>query len=89
MFWKRFHELCQLHNTSPYAVCKSLNFSNATAAHWKKGCIPKGEALCSIADYFDCSVDYLLGRTDIPHYKKSEHMEILINGIKYEIVPKK
>lgn len=27
-------------------------------------------SLASIADYLDCSVDYLLGRTDIPEVNK-------------------
>lgn len=29
-----------------------------------KGYLPRCEAICKIADYLDCSVDYLLGRTD-------------------------
>lgn len=31
---------------------------------------PSGEILQSIADYLDCSVDYLLGRTDKPEVNK-------------------
>lgn len=31
---------------------------------------PSFEVLCSLADYFDCSVDYLLGRTDNPNSHK-------------------
>lgn len=32
----------------------------------ENGSVPNGEALSKIADYLDCSVDYLLGRTDTP-----------------------
>ena len=32
----------------------------------KKGSFPSGDKLARIADYLDCSVDYLLGRTDNP-----------------------
>lgn len=31
-----------------------------------KTSMPKADSLARIADYLDCSVDYLLGRTDNP-----------------------
>jgi len=67
MFWDIFYNLCVSNGIKPNAVCKELNLSNATATHWKSGAIPKGDALIKIADYFGCSVDYLLGRTENPH----------------------
>ena len=66
MFWNIFYNLCIINNTTPNAVCKELNLSNATATHWKNGTMPKGDVLSQIADYFNCSVDYLLGRTNTP-----------------------
>lgn len=33
----------------------------------KKGSYPQSDKLAQIADYFNCSVDYLLGRTDSPN----------------------
>lgn len=62
MFWDVFYNLCTENNIKPNAVCKKLELSTATATHWKKGTIPNGDALLKIADYFQCSVDYLLGR---------------------------
>ena len=35
------------------------------------GYLPRLEAVAQIADYLDCSVDYLLGRTDNPNSHKS------------------
>lgn len=67
MFWDIFYNLCVLNNIKPNTVCKDLNLSNATATHWKNGVIPKGDVLMKIADYFGCSVDYLLGRTENPN----------------------
>lgn len=67
MFWDIFYNLCITNGMKPNAVCKELEFSSATATHWKNGTIPKGEALLKIADYFDCSIDYLLGRTNSPN----------------------
>ncbi len=36
----------------------------------KKGQIPSVDKIHIIADYLDCSVDYLLGRTDNPNSHK-------------------
>lgn len=36
----------------------------------KRNTSPSGEVLTKIADYFDISVDYLLGRTDNPNVNK-------------------
>ncbi len=33
--------------------------------------MPKADNLAKIADYLDCSVDYLLGRTDNPNSHKN------------------
>ncbi len=30
------------------------------------GSVPKADSLAKIADYLNCSTDYLLGRTDVP-----------------------
>ncbi len=67
MFWDVFYNLCMANSVKPNAVCKELDFSTATATHWKKGTVPNGEALVKIADYFQCSVDYLLERTNFPN----------------------
>lgn len=36
-----------------------------------KTSMPKADNLAKIADYLDCSVDYLLGRTDNPNSHKT------------------
>ncbi len=66
MFWKRLYQMCIERNCKPNTVAKAVGMSSATATKWKNGAIPNGEALIKIADYLDCSVDYLLGRTDNP-----------------------
>ena len=35
--------------------------------------MPKADNLAKLADYLDCSVDYLLGRTDDPQSHRREH----------------
>ena len=70
MFFERLELMCKTNNCKPNTIAAHLGLSNATATKWKKGAIPNGETLIGIADYLDCSVDYLLGRTDNPESHK-------------------
>ena len=44
---------------------------NTLSSMQSGGYYPRVEAICKIADYLDCSVDYLLGRTDNPNSHKN------------------
>ena len=44
---------------------------NALYTMQSAGYLPRLEAVAQIADYLDCSVDYLLGRTDVPELPQS------------------
>lgn len=47
----------------PATMSKDLGFSNGLFSQWKSGMQnPSAEKIIKIADYLDCSVDYLLGR---------------------------
>ncbi len=41
-----------------------LELNKDTLSNMYRGSMLKGDSLARIADYLDCSVDYLLGRTD-------------------------
>ena len=45
---------------------------NVLSTMLSRGSMPKADNIAVIADYLDCSVDYLLGRTDIPGLQKSQ-----------------
>lgn len=63
MFYDRFKELCNNNGETPNSVATKLGFSQAAAPYWKKsGRPPKREALEKIAEYFGCTIEYLLGR---------------------------
>ena len=48
-----------------------FNISSGTIAMWETGKRePDFKTLCKIADYFNCTTDYLLGRTNDPGDKK-------------------
>ena len=47
----------------------SVGLGRNTMANFKTS-MPKADNLARIADYLDCSVDYLLGRTDVPEVNR-------------------
>ncbi len=76
MFWERYCDLCKKFNSSPNGVAKNIGVSNAICTKWKNGVIPKGDILLKIADFFGCSVDYLLDRTDNPQAQKANNVSV-------------
>lgn len=49
-------------------LSRKTGISSGNISDWKSGRSKPGlESLIKIADYFECSVDYLLGRTDNPN----------------------
>lgn len=63
MFYSIFKDLCNKNGETPNSVCQKLGLSQAAAPYWKKsGRPPKRETLEMIAEYFGCTVEYLLGR---------------------------
>lgn len=66
MFYDRFEWLCKKHGKSPFGFCKEIGLSGGVAAYWKKsGKPPKRETLEKIAQEFNVTVDFLLGREKI------------------------
>ena len=62
MFWERLSALINEHDISASGLAKQIGLSNSAAVKWKKGAIPDSSTLQKIADYFNVSVDYLLGK---------------------------
>lgn len=65
MFWERFYQLCLENNKKPNPVAKELQIASSTVSQWKNGAIPNGETLVKIANYFEVSIDFLLGISDL------------------------
>ena len=63
MFFNTFLSLCENKNSSPTRFALDIGLSKAAVTRWKQTeSTPNGDVLCKLADYFGCSVDYLLGR---------------------------
>lgn len=71
MFKDRFKEVRSAHNLTQREVAGVFHVSNGTIGNWESGNrIPDTDTLSRIADYFNVTVDYLLGRTDDPTGKE-------------------
>lgn len=65
----KIKELCQKQGISLNQLEEKLNFSTNYLYSMKKG-NPKADNLQKVADYFNVSTDYLLGRTENPNIAK-------------------
>ncbi len=63
-FIENYEFLLKQHKTNNYKVCNDLGINRNSIYNWKKNKIPKTYNLIAIAEYFDVSVDYLLGRSE-------------------------
>jgi transcriptional regulator with XRE-family HTH domain len=55
--------LCEKNNISIAALERECGLGNATIKKWATS-TPSGDRLSKVADYFNVSVDFLLGRED-------------------------
>ena len=65
---ERIMKILEERNITGYRLSKEIGISKSLPGKWKAYPSSKisSDILVSIADYLDCSVDYLLGRTDYP-----------------------
>lgn len=66
VFYDIFNELCKLKGVSDNKACIEIGLSRTAVAKWKSGGTPNGVSASKIANYFDVSVDYLLGNEKKP-----------------------
>lgn len=65
LFSERLKNLREERNIYSKDLAHTLNVEPATVTNWEKGNrFPREDMLIKIADFFDCTTDYLLGRTD-------------------------
>lgn len=70
---KRIKNLREKNSLNQIELAKLLNISNTTLSQYETGQrIPSDDIKIKIADFFNVSVDYLLGRTNQPNPKEPE-----------------
>lgn len=90
MFFDKYKTLCKEKNKTPTGVAIDLGIGRSTVSYWKNGNIPKQSILIKIADYFDVSVDYLLGKTDIkkePTTNNSDKLDSNLVSVLFQLSP--
>lgn len=65
VLYQRIKELCSRRNITIAKLESELGFGNASIKKWEKTSSPSIDKILKVAKYFDVSIDYLLGRTDI------------------------
>ena len=64
-FLPRFESLCSEKEVTHYKVAADCLFDKSNISRWiSKGFLPELEILELLCDYFNVSIDYLLGRTE-------------------------
>ena len=66
---QRIKEIAQLRSVTVKQLLIDVGLGFNTMSNMKNS-MPKADNLAKIADYLDCSVDYLLGRTDNPEVNR-------------------
>lgn len=61
-FIPRYLELLKQNNISHYKFSQNQPFNESIIRHWQSGRIPRLDIIYIIANYFDSSIDYLIGR---------------------------
>jgi len=61
-FYERLLTVMKIHGKSQYRLIKDTSFSGGYLARWKKGADPLVETLINLSTYFECTLDYLVGR---------------------------
>ena len=67
---QRIEDLCDSRGITIYKLEKDIHLSQNTIRKWDKA-YPTSKGLTLVADYFDVSVDFLLGRSDDPFSHKT------------------
>lgn len=83
MYYENFERLCTINSVKPADVCRGTGISSATLTSWKKGVYtPKQDKLLLIADFFNVSLDEIMGN-DFDTY--SDEMAEMVSQIRNDV----
>lgn len=69
MVFKNLRSIREDHDVRQREIAEYLHISQNTYSQYETGVIAlTAEVLLKLADYYHCSVDYLLDRTNDPHF---------------------
>ncbi|WP_342045956.1 helix-turn-helix domain-containing protein [Bacillus sp. OTU530] len=80
----RIKSIRERHNYSQKRVAEALGISNVQLSRYESGDRkPEPETIKKIADFFDVSVDYLLGRINVPNTSPDQPYDSLTEITNY------
>lgn len=66
-FIEKIDELLKQKGVSAHKMSLELELNKNAVSAWRdRGTVPSGDTISKLADYFEVSTDYLLGRTENP-----------------------
>lgn len=65
ILYERIKNLCAKHNITINKLESELGFGSSSVKKWERTSSPSVDKIMKVANYFDVSIDYLLGRSDI------------------------
>ncbi len=78
LFQKRFNSILEDSDYTRSEICKLIPLSQSTLSNaLTYGIIPSTKTLVKIADFFDISINFLLGKTDVEEFDKSSSVTFL------------
>lgn len=78
-----FNNIKKLSNVKGLSIAqleKELGFSNGSIARWKKSS-PSLEKVEKVASFFNVSIDYLIGKTNIKNYENLKDLIIVGHNV--------
>lgn len=82
-FYKRLKNIRNQHNLSQKKLAEELGYARTTISNYEQNIrIPSLQTITEIADYFNVSVDYLLGRTKI----KNTFQDLILNKMQVPVL---
>jgi len=79
---QKIEALCKIHNTDVKNMLLACELNRNTIDNMKKGSAPAINKIEKIANYFNVSVDYLLGRTDSESEIKEQLTDVYLSFAK-------
>lgn len=78
MFSERLLQLREEKKVKQSELAEAIGISRISISNYENGeRTPDGEVICKLADYFNVSTDYLLGRTQTPNFQRFTHEQYL------------
>ena len=77
----RIRALCSERKITIAELERNLGLGAGTASRWDAR-VPGADKIQKVAEYFDVSTDYLLGRSDIPKWATNEDVIVFDQALK-------